>query len=163
MDTHDLGNERFTADGWSGAGYSGFRPLLALDTERVPSGGGVYAVLRSATNPPLFTPTSRGGHFKGKDPTVSIPELEAKWVDGAETLNIGKADNLRRRLGQYRDFGRGRPIGHAGGRYIWQLADAAELTVCWTVTLDDPRAVERALIAEFKTIYARRPFANLID
>lgn len=155
--------ERFTRDGWSRAGYSGFRPLLTLDKDRVPTGGGVYAVIRPTPDPPTFLAKSRGGHFKGQDPTVDIAVLEANWVDRAETLNIGKADVLRRRLGEYRDYGNGKPIAHRGGRFIWQLADATGLLVCWSVTTENPRVVERGLIADFVRAHGRRPFANLVD
>lgn len=154
---------RFTWEGWSRAGFFGFRPLLSLDTERVPPGRGVYAVLRESTDPPTFLATSRGGRHKGKDPSVDVAELQANWVEGAETVDIGKAANLRRRLAQYRDFGRGHPIGHAGGRYLWQLADAAELVVCWSLTHEEPREVEKALIADFVTAFGSRPFATLAD
>ena len=154
---------RFTRDGWSRAGYSGFRPLLTLDLDRVPTGGGVYAVIRPTTDPPTFLNRSRGGHFKGQDPTVDIAVLDANWVDGAETLNIGKADVLRRRLGEYRDYGNGKAVAHRGGRYIWQLADAGELLICWSVTTDDPRVVERGLIFDFVAAHGHRPFANLVD
>jgi hypothetical protein len=47
--------------------------------------------------------------------------LIANWVDGAEVVYIGKADQLKRRLTQFADFGGGKPIGHWGGRLIWQL------------------------------------------
>lgn len=161
--TDAISPARFTRDGWSVAGYSGFRPLLQLDLDRVPTGGGVYAVIRPSADPPTFLVKSRGGRFKGQDPTVEIATLESNWVRRAETLNIGKADVLRRRLGEYRDFGNGKPIGHRGGRYIWQLADADELVVCWSVTTDNPRDVEHRLIAEFVAAYGCRPFANLRD
>jgi len=51
------------------------------------------------------------------------------------------------------------------GRYIWQLQDARELTVCWKVIGDkDPRDVEKQMIAMFKVEHGgRRPFANLKD
>ena len=138
---------------------SGFQRLRASDLARCrPS-----AVLRQSAAPPEFNEASIGGHFKGADPTVDVELLERAWVDGTETLNIGKADKLQRRLKEYREFGRGRPVGHRGGRYIWQLADAQDLLVCWSVTLDSPRVVESALIGDFKVVFGRRPFANLQD
>jgi hypothetical protein len=57
--------------------------------------------------------------------------LEAKWVPGAHTVNVGQADVANRRLKQFARFGVGEPIGHWGGRYIWQLADSDELLVAW--------------------------------
>jgi len=153
---------RFSIDGWRAAAFAGFVPLLTLDVSRVPAEGGVYAVLRGGPEPPTFTAISSGGHFKGKNPAVGTDVIAAKWVDGVHTVYVGKATNLRKRLGQFRDFGRGRAIGHWGGRYLWQLADSSELVVCWTVTIDEPRDAERTLLREFATIHGRRPFANLI-
>ena len=59
--------------------------------------------------------------------------LEAKWIGNAQVVYVGKGDNLRRRLTQYADSGARKPIGHWGGRYVWQLADSADLR------LDDVR------------------------
>ena len=61
-------------------------------------------------------------------------------------------------------FGSGKPVGHRGGRYIWQLADADDLVVCWKVLSTDPREYERQMISDFKTAHnGYRPFANLLD
>lgn len=71
---------------------------------------------------------------------------------------------LRKRLKQYIDFGAGKRAGHRGGRYVWQLADARELTICWRpIEAGDPRDAEHALIQAFKHRYGARPFANLRD
>lgn len=77
-------------------------------------------------------------------------------------IYIGKAAVLRDRLRGYMRFGEGKPAPHWGGRYIWQLADAKSLLVCWKATPDEaPRLVERRLIQEFCAQYGKRPFANL--
>jgi len=115
---------------------------------------------------PDFLSESVGGHFKGKNPTVAVGELQSKWVEDALVLNIGKAGpgkaTLRSRLKQYVRFGQGQAVGHHGGRYVWQLAHSNNLLVCWKVTLDDvPRTVEKALIETFETAYGKLPFANL--
>lgn len=155
--------DRYSTEGWRQAGYSGFVALATLDTSRVPSGPGTYAVLREPLEPVQFTATSSGGRFKGKDPAVDPAQLASNWVTDTETLYIGKATTLSQRLGQFRDFGNGRPAGHWGGRYIWQLADSRSLLICWSVSTGDPRSVEQQLIADFVAAHGARPFANLRD
>jgi hypothetical protein len=152
----------FTHDSLEEAGFRGFVPLHALDVTTVPSLPGVYVVVRESEAPVTFLDENPGGRFKASNPTVAIPRLTEKWVDGCCVLYIGKATNLRSRLRQYRDFGRGKPIGHWGGRYIWQLADAHELLVCWKPTTDSPRDLERRLLTLFCDSYGTLPFANLM-
>ena len=145
-------------------GFKGFRRFQDLidDLPAIPSDPGVYVVVAISSGRPTFLAKSVGGHFKGRDPTVAAEVLDAKWVDGAHTLSIGKANNLRRRLREYALYGRGRPIGHQGGRYIWQIPESGSLLVAWKATPnEDPRAVEIALLAEFRSAYGVAPFANL--
>ena len=135
----------------------------------VPRGAGVYVVYRESLEPPVFPRVSCGGHFKGKDPTVPIASLQAAWVPAAHVLNVGKAAlgvsgrcGLKKRLGEYRRYGEGEPIAHAGGRYIWQLQDSSNLLVAWLETPgQDPKVIEDRLIAGFAQQYGKRPFANL--
>ena len=123
--------------------------------------GGVYVVACDQRQPPEFLNANPGGQFKGKDPTVADAALRANWVAGAEVVYIGKADELRRRLRQFGDFGAGKPIGHWGGRLIWQLAQPGTLLVAWKETPDRiPRDVEVALLDRFRAIYGKPPFAN---
>lgn len=71
---------------------------------------------------PEFLSHGTGGFFKGKDPNVSITELETNWVENTCVVYIGKAGTtLQKRLNQYLKFGNGQNIGHWGGRYIWQI------------------------------------------
>lgn len=130
----------------------------------------MYVVIREAPTPPTFLAMSIGGHFKGKDPTVPVATLQAKWVPVAQVIYVGKAGagaagrrGLRKRLDEYRQFGAGRPVGHYGGRYVWQLADSADLHVAWLATPErDAAQVERELLAEFIALHGARPFANLL-
>ena len=112
-------------------------------------------------NPPAYAERSCGGSFKGKDPTVPRETLIANWVDGAEVVYIGKADRLKRRLMQFADFGSGKPIGHWGGRLIWQLPNIGALLVGWRETPGRiPVEVETELIDSFRKLHAKPPFAN---
>jgi hypothetical protein len=156
----------FTQDGLRAAGFSGFKTfpdLLGGKLAEVPQGPGTYVVLRGATTPPSFLPTSRGGRFKGRDPVVEEAILRGKWVDGCHVVYIGKAVALQRRLRECARFGNGEPVGHWGGRYIWQLADAQGLLVAWRPVRPQQRAVEAEaeLLTEFKRRYGAPPFANI--
>ena len=153
------------------SGFVGWVPFSRLPDADVPTGPGVYVVVRPSPGPPSFLDVSPAGHFKGVDPTVQIAELAALWVPGARVVYIGKANlgvsgrrGLRKRLSEFRKSGAGRPVAHSGGRRIWQLVDHAELLVGWRVTDDaQARPTERALIAAFSAHYGARPLANRAD
>jgi hypothetical protein len=111
-----------------------------------------------------------GGHFKGKNPNVAISELQKNWVNDAKVVYIGKAGGtgkkatLKSRLKQYLHFGLGKPVGHWGGRLIWQLKHSSDLVICWkSLPTDEPRDYEAKLIKLFISKFGKRPFANLAD
>jgi len=148
----------------------GFGGFVAVSTLRksacrqIPEAPGIYLVIRLQPQPAIFLNHSTGGHFKRREPDVTIQELQQAWVTSAIVIYIGKATVLRNRLRSYIRFGYGEPAPHWGGRYIWQLTDAPDLLVCWKMLSDEkPADVEGQLIQEFKTRYGKRPFANLRD
>jgi hypothetical protein len=152
------------------SGFDGFVTVAALRKSKrcnVPGAFGVYLVLRPNKTRPRFLDESKGGHFKGKNPTVAIRSLEDKWVDDAPVVNIGKAGprkkrTLKCRLMAYMQFGEGKAVAHWGGRYVWQMRQSGDLLICWKETPNDvPRNVEKGLIREFRDRYHKLPFANL--
>lgn len=135
----------------------------------IPKKQGVYLILNKAENCPGFLGVGSGGHFKGKNPNVPIEKLEDNWIEHSKVIYIGKAGGgnskatLQSRLLQYMKFGQGSPVGHWGGRYIWQLRDSGKLVICWKpLPHDEPRQVESTLIEQFVSLYGERPFANLV-
>ena len=94
--------------------------------------------------------------------------LEAKYIPGSKVVYIGKAGSpkgkatLRGRIRQYLSFGRGKKIGHWGGRLIWQLKHHPDLLICWKpIPNSDPRGEEKSLLERFESEWGRLPFANL--
>jgi hypothetical protein len=159
----DVGDGAWTRDSLEAAGFVGWITFAALTNALtdVPQTGGVYVVIQAAGAEPECLNSNPGGRFKDRDPTVDAAALEANWVDGAEVVYIGKADNLRRRLRQFGQFGAGKPVGHWGGRLIWQLARTTELLVAWRETPGEvPKEVETTMLADFKAAYSQPPFAN---
>lgn len=165
------------------AGFGGFVPVSKLKSDGIhaPEDSlaeadlgrpGVYMVVRTDDAEPVFVPEGSGGHFKGRNPNVPAGELQANWVKDTCVVYIGKAGGgtsratLRKRIGQYIRFGSGEPVGHWGGRYIWQLEDADDLLFCWRAAKEseDAKDLESKLIADFKSQYGgARPLANLSD
>jgi hypothetical protein len=152
---------RFDRSALEAGGFTGWKHFRDLPSASVPARRGVYLVLRESLDPPTFLARSPAGHFKGRDPTVPVSTLAAKWVTGARVMNIGMATTLRQRLDAYRRYGEGQPVGHQGGRYIWQLADSDHLLVAWKATEEDPADAEASLIRAFMNEYGALPFANL--
>ena len=137
---------------------------LRTHMSQIPEEQGIYLVLRRSKDAPVFLPVGSGGHYKGKNPNVPIAELEGNWIPGEEIVYIGMTrSSLRHRIGTYLRFGAGQPVGHWGGRYIWQLQDHEDLEFCWkAMPTGDPDQMESQLIDLFKQQHGgKRPFANL--
>lgn len=150
-------------------GFVSVEELMASDCEEIPKKPGIYMILDDEASPG-FLDESVGGHFKHRDPTVSSDELSENWVDDTCLLYVGKAggggsrSTLYKRVRDYMRFGKGKKVGHWGGRLIWQLKRHRELLVCWKeIEGKDPKDYEGRVIQKFKSEYGKRPFANLKD
>ena len=167
----------WTLDDIKANGFKGFIEITDLrrDNKIIPADRGVYLILKT-DRPHKFLRSGTGGHFKKKNPNVDIGILNDNWVDNSIVIYIGQAggvrngkwsdSNLRERLKKYFDFGLGKPVGHWGGRLIWQIENSDKLIVCWKELPDkvkDPCKEESKLIEKFKTTFGKRPFANLRD
>lgn len=147
-------------------GFVGFKTMreLFIDASLIPKIKGVYLILNPNFQKAEFLEIGTGGHFKGKNPNVSIEKLRFNWVDNSLVVYVGQSKELNKRLKQYFAFGQGLKVGHWGGRFIWQLKKSADLIVCWKpLPDDDPIVVENHLIELFVAKYGKRPFANLRD
>ena len=153
-------------------GFEGFvtlKDLIEENCNQVPLKAGVYFVLYLNERKPTLIDESLGGHFKGRNPTVTIKELEVNWNEGTIVIYIGKAGGeksnatLQSRLRQYMRFGKGEPVGHSTERYIWQIYDSKNLKISWKVIEDsNSRNIEKDLISDFISQFGKRPFANLV-
>lgn len=153
-------------------GFIGFKKMseLFIDCSSIPKVKGVYLVLNPNYSRANFLEIGTGGYFKGKNPNITINELNSNWVDNSLVVYIGKAGSdlgkatLHSRLKQYICFGQGKNVGHWGGRLIWQLKNSTDLIVCWKPLLnEDPRTVEKKLINMFVKKFSKLPFANLCN
>lgn len=141
------------------AGFTSIRALTASNCAEVPPGPGVYLVVRLSAGQVRFRSVSPGGRFKDRDPSEAPASLRARWIAESPVLYIGKADALRRRIGQLLAFGGGRPAGHWGGRAIWQIAGSSGFLVAWRESAS-PLADESALLAAFSERFGALPFGN---
>ncbi|MDE0303298.1 MAG: hypothetical protein OXI87_00215 [Albidovulum sp.] len=154
-------------------GFDGFVTVADLrrgNRNNIPAAPGVYLVLRDCASHPEFLEVGTGGHFKNKDPNVPMSKLKNEWVEGALTVYVGQSGSkskgtLKKRIDELIRFGQGHPVGHRGGRFIWQLRGADRLLLCWKQIADgDPKEFKKELIEAFKSAHGgRRPFANLRD
>jgi len=153
-------------------GFVGFIKVsdLMRDPSKIPDRPGVYMVLYTASGIPTFIHPGTGGFFKKEDPNKPESFLQQNWVKDTMVVYIGKAGGtgskatLLKRLRMYLRFGQGAPVGHKGGRLIWQIKNSGELLFCWkTIISGEPRKVEAELISEFAEYYMKKPFANLVN
>lgn len=161
--------DAFGEEALRGRGFTGFTPFRDLKLDNVPPGPGIYAVLRGTGNDHEVLESSGGGHFKGKNPTADPMTVRLRLDVPSALLYVGKADSgsrgtrgLRARIAELTRFGRGEPVGHWGGRYLWQLSDAQALRVAWLpVGGTTAREAESSYFDEFIAVHGQLPFANL--
>lgn len=152
-------------------GFTGFRPITALEINRIPQRQGIFVVLRPEGFEPRFLTKSTAGIFKKKNPSLLMAGLTAEWVEDADVLFIGKASpgskgnrGLRRQIQEFVDFGNGKPPGHWDGRLIWQLAEAGALLMAWKeLPAEELNAAQANYHAAFRQMHGRLPFANLVQ
>jgi len=144
-------------------GFRGFENLRSLPRgcAHLPVGAGIYVVVADPSATHGFLDRSVGGRFKRQDGTVAIHALAEKWDDDIATLYIGRSQSIRRRVDEFARYGRGDPIGHRGGRYLWQLAEHDHLRIGWRLEADPVRA-ESDLLDDFVATFGHLPFANLV-
>lgn len=152
-------------------GFTGFRPITALEINRIPQRQGIFAVLRPEGFEPRFLGKSTAGTFKKKNPSLPESALADEWVPDADILFIGKAGagskgnrGLRRQIQEFVDFGQGKPPGQWDGRLIWQLKDAGDLLVAWKeLPVEALNAAQANYHSEFRQHHGALPFANLVQ
>lgn len=82
----------WTRAGLEADGYEGFVLFSELRAAGVPAEPGIYMVLRPSTEPPTFLERTVAGDHRGRDQSVPVSLLEAKWVPATEIVYVGKAN-----------------------------------------------------------------------
>lgn len=162
---------QFTKQSLKDEGFTGFRPMKALEINRIPQRQGIFMILCPAGFEPQYLAKSTAGVFKKKNPSLAESALAAEWITDAEVLYIGKAGigsqgnrGLRRQIQEFVDFGNGKPPGHWDGRLIWQLANPQNLLIAWKeLPVEALNASLAEYHAEFALAHGRLPFANLVQ
>lgn len=147
------------------AGFKGLHTVEAIHGGQfasVPDVPGIYGVFRLADPLPRFVVKNAAARWKGQDPTIGVPALQAAWLDEAALLYVDKGASLRTRVRQLVEFGHGKQVAHWGGRALWQLSDADDLVVAWRPA-EEPKAAEAELLAAFQAVHGRPPWANALD
>ncbi len=167
-----MANSSQTLEDIKDQGFVGFIKVsdLMRDSSKIPDRPGVYMVLYNGLSTPTFINPGTGGFFKNEDPNKPESFLQQNWVKDTVVVYIGKAGGtgnkatLSKRLRLYLIFGQRAPVGHKGGRLIWQIKNSGNLLFCWkTIHSGEPRNVESELISEFVEYYTKKPFANLVN
>jgi hypothetical protein len=154
----------FRRDELMARGFEGFATVAELREERcrsLPHVPGVYVVVLPEEMDIRFRSASVGGWFKGRDPTVPLELLKGRRLRSGEVSYIGMAGtSLRTRVKALVDYGGGSPVGHQGGRLLWQVEDSDDMLIGWMQVLN-AREVENGLLTAYETEFGELPFANL--
>jgi hypothetical protein len=142
-------------------GFVGGKTIARLQAncKDIPETRGIYLIARTSTKAIRFLPRSTGGHFKQRNPSVSVEKLQKRWLSDPAVLYLGKAGasdqsaSLRGRPRSYMQFGLSHPCSHWGGRYIWQLADTSRLLVFWKETL----RAQPAKVEAIRSVTSNKP------
>lgn len=153
-------------------GFKGFAPIITLQQNAfadVPKQRGIFLVAWLTQRKPNFLERSPAGKARGLDATVSVPQLAVKWIPGAvplflaRTVDTDRGSHLRGRIEEFIEFGQGKDLELADGKFIWQIADVHDLAFAWLPTpQESPSLLLSHLLAEFKDAHrGRLPFGNL--
>ena len=145
-------------------GFVSVETLRAAACAQIPELIGVYVVIRPSIKRPKFLAEGPPLKRKGKElPSFTNEQLSARWIDAIDVIYIGMAgeegvndSTLRSRI---RQFVAEPPASHRGGRAIWQIEDSKDLLFAWKI-VSAPAAVETKMLADFRVLYGRLPFAN---
>jgi len=128
---------------------------------------GVYAITCSKGFEHSFIPLEETRTLNNVIHPWTHEKLEAKWVDGVETLYFGKAQeqSLNRRLSQLLRHSLGlttKKGPHNGGEIIWQLKGYESFHILYLPAETPVQAakIENDLISEFRIINGKLPFGN---
>lgn len=91
------------------SGFLGFIKLGDLfdNSSIIPDIKGIYMILHNDPKTTEFLINGTGGHFKGKNPNISMQALKYNWIENTKVVYISKAGGddskatLRSRLTQY--------------------------------------------------------------
>lgn len=83
-------------------GFEGFHTIKELTNSKskIPTNKGVYMVLRTINTEPKFLGIGTGGHFKNKNPNVTVDMLDENWVTDTVVVYIGKAGDIDKEGGR---------------------------------------------------------------
>ena len=145
-------------------GFLGFVPVRKLqkDSNPVPDASGLFIVVRLAEASPEFLRKGSCGKFKGKDPNVFLEELKSRWIDNTVVLYIGCSSNIRKRLKDFVNAGKGEANKCWGARLLWQIKGSQDFLLAWMPTGDGWEEMKRQCIQAFKGSHGgKQPFANI--